>query len=232
MHMNSHRGLILAVAVFLVLSLSGWMVYSAIQTSKTTFMAGAPPEEIKKELLPHTVELAQMHPPAIRDTDPVRYGSATSVASVIEFGDFECEACRVMKPILESAVSKFGNRVRFVWRDLPISDAHPNAVDAAIFARCAGIQGKYWEAYDALFASPSLGEGAYVSIARDLKLNLTSLAQCRQDPNMRSALQLDVDTARYDGIDAAPFLFVGTKAFNGAVTSDVIENELKRFISS
>ncbi len=232
MHLNSHRGLILAVAVFLLLLLSGWQIYFAIQQSKTKFMAGAPPADIKNELVPHQMDLALMHPPAIRDADPVRYGSATSVASIIEFGDFECEACQAMKPVIDSIVSKYNGRVRFVWRDLPITDAHPNAASAAIFARCAGIQGKYWETFDALFAAPSLGENTYATIAQNLKLNLTSLAQCRQDPNMQTALQTDVDTARNDGVDSAPFLFVGTKAFSGVVPQNTLETELKRFIAS
>lgn len=232
MHLNSHRGLILAIAVFLILLISGWQIYFAVEQSKTKFMAGAPPEDIKKELVPQTVDLARMRPPAIRATDPVRYGSATSVASVIEFGDFECEACQSMKPIIDAVVSKYNGRVRFVWRDLPIADVHPAATNAAIFARCAGIQGKYWEAFDALMANASLGEATYVQIAQNLKLNLTSLAQCRQDPNMQSVLQSDVDAARNDGIGSAPFIFVGTKAFSGAVTQDVLEAELKRFIAS
>lgn len=230
--MHRYRVLVLALAVFLVGLLGAWLLYSDIQTSKERFLAGSPPEEIQKALLPRTVELSKMRPPALRSQDYIRYGSATSIASVVEFGDYECETCKETKKAVDTVLPRFGGRVRFVWRDLPVSDVNPNARDAAIFARCAGQQGKFWEAHDALFASPALGERTYSAIAGLLGLNTSVLAQCRADPAIDGAIDMDTDTARNDGVTSAPFFFIGTKAVRGAVTPAELEQAIKLFLAS
>ncbi len=229
--MHHYRVLILTFAVFLVALIGGWMIVNAVRMSKNQFMTGLPPADIQKSLLPRSIELSKMRPPALRPEDPNRYGSATSVASVIEFGDFECEACKDMRKVVETVLPTFGGRVRFIWRDLPISDVNPDAKDAAIFARCAGHQRKFWEAHDALFDSPVLGERAYAVIAEVLDLNRAALASCRADPAVRGALDADVDAARSDGVTSAPFLFIGTQAVRGSITPTELEQDIKRFLS-
>lgn len=230
--MNRQRTVILSVAVAAVVLMSAWMIYSEIQTARTTFMTGLPPEEIKKALQPRTVELSQLRPPALRAMDPIRYGSTTSVASVVEYGDYECEACHELKRTIETVLPTLGGRVRLIWRDLPVRDVNPNAFEAAVFARCAGVQGKFWNAHDALFNAPTLGERAYADIAANLGLNTTALATCRADQSVRNALQFDVDVARNDGIGSVPLLFIGTKALQGNISAAELEQEIKRFIAS
>jgi protein-disulfide isomerase len=105
-------------------------------------------------------------------------------------------------------------------------------MDAAIFARCAGLQGKFWDAHDELFAASNLSEGTYASIAVDLKLNVNALATCRADASIRSAIQDDVDTSRNDGVNSTPFLFIGTKAHQGVMTADELKRQIDAFIAS
>jgi protein-disulfide isomerase len=230
--MTSHRSFILAVSVFLLLSVSGWMIYSAVDTARTKFEAGNPPEDVKKALQPHTIDLGVMRPPALRPTDPTRFGSVTSSMSVFVYGDYECPGCRAMNPIITSAVSGYHGTVRLVWRDLPIASENPNAMSAAIFARCVGEQGKYWEAHDALMDAEKLGEGTYTTIAQQLKLNFQSLANCRQNPDVSKAIQQDIDESRTDGVDSAPFFFVGTEAIRGQITSEDLQKKIKLFLAS
>lgn len=173
-----------------------------------------------------------MRPPALRATDPMRYGNATSLASVIEYGDFECASCKTLHATLKQVLPTFRGKVRFIWRDLPVSDVNPQAVSAAIFARCAGIQGKFWDAHDALYASAKLNETTYNAIATNLKLNTSALAACRRDPEIKQAIEKEVETARNDGINAAPFLFIGTKAHIGPMTPEELKKEIELFLQS
>ena len=230
--MNAQRTTILCLATASLLLVSGWIVYGAIQESKTKFMTGLPTEDIVKALQPKVIALSDLHPPAPRSSDPVRFGSATSVASVIEFGDFECETCREVQTSIDAVLPKFHGSVRFIWRDLPITDVNPNAFEAAVFARCAGQQGKFWDAHDALLTMPTLGEAAYTSIAQTLGLNLTSLSACRADQVLRANLQNDIDESRADGINTAPLLFIGTTAHQGMISPDDLEKGIKSFIAS
>ncbi len=230
--MTSHRSLVLAVSVFLLLAVSGWLVYSAVDTARTKFESGNPPPDVQKALQPHAIDLGVMRPPALRATDPIRYGSVTSSMSVVAYGDYECPGCRAMNNILTTVIPTFKGTVRLVWRDLPIADENPNAMSAAIFARCAGEQEKYWEAHDSLMDADTLGEGTYAAIAQQLKLNLRSLADCRQNPNISKDIQQDVDEARTDGVDSAPFFFIGTKAVRGQMTAEDLQKEIKLFLAS
>ena len=230
--MNRQRNLLLVGMVALLLILSGWVIYGQVQIARTTFMSGEPTAEITNALQPKTVPLSELHPPAIRTQDEIRYGSATSVASVIEFGDYECESCRALDPVIKSILPKFKGAIRFVWRDLPVKDVNPDAFEAAMFARCAGLQGKFWETHDALIAAPALDEPTYANIAANLKLNSANLASCRNDSTLRQSLQDDVDAARNDGINAAPLLFIGTTAHQGIITPEDLTQQIKNFIAS
>lgn len=222
---------IFSLLVLSILGLSGWIFYREIKTSQNAFLTGAPPDDIKNALLPETINLSVMRPPALRVTDPIRYGNVTSVASIIVFGDFECETCKTLNTTLEQTLPKYHGKIRLVWRDLPVSVVNPNAMSAAIFARCAGAQGKFWEAHDALYAAPSLNESTYLHIADQLRLNSAQLSQCRQDPAIKLAIANDVETARNDGVNAAPLTFIGTTAHLGPLTSQAIDAEIATLLT-
>lgn len=226
MLLNRQRMLLLAgTLAFFVLIVAGY-AWWRINFVTSHYRTGEVPQEIINQLLPKDVPLEAMRPPAIRVTDPLRYGGATSVISVIEYGDFECPYCKQMAPEIKKALEPYGGNVRFVWRDLPLSDVHPHAMQAAIFGRCALLQGRFWEAYDALMAEPNLSEAAYTQIARRIGLNTTSLSTCRRDPAVQAAITSDVQEANADGIHSAPFLFIGTKAIDTAIDAAAITEAL------
>ena len=84
--------------------------------------------------------------PAFRiatDDQPVK-GTANASVTIVEFTDFECPSCARQHPVLERIVNEFGDRVRLVVRDFPLSQ-HANARKAAEAAEAAREQGKYWE---------------------------------------------------------------------------------------
>lgn len=232
--MNRQRNILLGVCTLLFLSICVALIYRRISYNQTHFQVGSIPSEITNELLPKNIPIDSIRPPALRITDPIRYGNATSIVSVIEFGDFQCEFCRQMSADIKHIVENYGGTVRFVWRDLPIEDSHTQALPAAIFARCAGIQGKYWEAFDALMASPTLNDGVYKNIATRLKLNTQTLDTCKKDPSLgiEATIRKDVQSARADGIQSAPFIFIGTKAFEGQIDPTVIRKTIDESLSS
>lgn len=222
----------LAFFVIVLLSLSGWLIWRGIDLSQNSYLTGAPPEDLKNSLAPKNIDLATMHPPAVRATDPMRYGGATSVASIIEYGDFECENCRAMSQVLQDTLPRYGGTVRLVWRDLPVSDKNPHAMDAAIFSRCATIQGKFWEVHDALMQAVNLNETTFSAIALNAKLDQGLLAACRRDPSIQRLIEEDVNVSRHDGVDSAPFLFIGTKAHRGIIDQATLEKEIETFLQS
>jgi protein-disulfide isomerase len=228
----TRKYLLLGFLLSFFFALTGVLTYRTYQRSTGSFLAGSPPINVENALLPQTIELSKMHPPALRPTDPIRFGSVTSVASVIEFGDFESSSTRALEPTMQRVLSTYHGNVRFIWRDLPVTDINPHAMEAAIFARCAGLQGKFWEAHDNLLQAKTLNELTYSTIGTALHLDSSQLQACRKDPSVQQAIQQDVDTARNDGVNSAPLLFIGTKASIGPFTEEQLRSDIKLFLAS
>lgn len=89
-------------------------------------------------------------PPAF-DPATDRFQGDTKAKNVfIEYADYECPACAAFSDILKLVPSSFKDTV-FVYRYFPLTQIHKNAVEAALAAEAAGVQGKYWEMHDILF---------------------------------------------------------------------------------
>src|SRR5205085_4648509 len=87
-------------------------------------------------------------PPVVRaevgvDGAPAK-GSAKAPVTIVEFSDYLCPFCKRAQPALSAIEKRYGDKVRFVFRDYPIEQLHPGATKAAEAARCATEQGKFW----------------------------------------------------------------------------------------
>jgi protein-disulfide isomerase len=83
-------------------------------------------------------------------TDHV-HGDAHAPVTVIEYADFECPSCKVAAPTAALLLQRFPGLVRFVFRNFPIEEAHPHALQAAEASEAAAAQGKFWPMHDLLF---------------------------------------------------------------------------------
>ena len=154
--------------------------------------------------------------PTLRPTTPIR-GEAGPL--VVAFGDFQCEACLSFAATLEQARAA-GPSFKLAWKDLPLP-SHPQAFSAAVAARCAQRQGAFWRFHDALYASQaSLGDGSYGQIAAGLGLDGEQFQTCLVDPSAAALVQSDVAEAAALGVDGTPYLFIGSRRFNRALTGD------------
>jgi protein-disulfide isomerase len=232
MFLGRQRLLLLAATILFFGILTSGYIWWRVRFSENHYRVGSVPQDIVNRLLPKEIPLESMRPPAIRAQDPLRYGGATSVVSVIEYGDFECEYCKQLAPELRRALSRYGGTVRFVWRDYPITSAHPEAMAAAIFARCAGQQGRFWEAYDLLMDSPALNSRVYSQLGARLRLNDRALSACQKDPSVEAMIKRDMEEATADGIRSAPFLFIGTTAIEGFIDAEAITKAIDDAMAS
>jgi cyclophilin family peptidyl-prolyl cis-trans isomerase/protein-disulfide isomerase len=89
--------------------------------------------------------------PSVSDADWT-LGPKTASVVVYEYSDFQCPYCAKAAPSLEALNKAYPNDVLIVFRYFPLSSIHPNARLAAQAAESAGIQGKFWQMHDLLFA--------------------------------------------------------------------------------
>ena len=159
-------------------------------------------------------------------------GPKNAPITIIEFADFECGFCSKIGMTTKKLLEKYPQKIRLVYRDFPLN-FHPNAEGAAIAARCAGAQGKFWEMHDLLFANQqNLNPEQYMKLATDLKLDMTKFEACSKDPQQQQAVQADLVAGSKVGVSGTPAFFINGIAMSGAQPLErfieVIEKELAR----
>src|SRR5438128_230170 len=83
--------------------------------------------------------------------DDHSYGPEDAPVTLVEYGDYECPYCGQAHPIVKKILEEMGGGIRFVFRNFPLTEAHPHALLAAQAAEAAGLQGKFWDMHDLLY---------------------------------------------------------------------------------
>lgn len=221
-------GVVILVGIFLLWGLAG--LFSLNEASNVAPGSGAGEEPVAKTTGPDLLITAasKLYTSLILPSDP-RLGEGDLV--ILEFGDFECPYCAQVYPELRKIVNEYPNKITLAWKDFP-NPVHLNARTAALSARCAAAQGKFWEYHDYLFANQaSLSRETYNKIALELNLDLATFNECVDKQEKISEVgQGLVDGQKLD-VDATPYLFIGNKRYDYALTyeelKEVVEEELK-----
>jgi protein-disulfide isomerase len=159
-------------------------------------------------------------------------GSAKAPITIVEFADYQCPYCARGASTVTALLKRFPGQIRHVFRDYPLG-FHDRAVPAALAARCAGVQGKYWEMHDALFANvEALDEAALEARAKALKLDVKAFNACRVLEEHAQAVGTDFLAGQKAGVNGTPAYFVNGVLLTGAQPEEaflqVIEPELAR----
>ena len=139
-------------------------------------------------------------------------GSPSAPVTIVEFSDFECPYCKrfheeTLPKLKQHYIDK--GLVRFIHKDLPLP-FHQNAHLAATTARCAQEDGKYWEAYQALFSQQKcLNCKGPIAITATTGINRNKLEQCNQDNRINQAVNINISEAELNGIRATPTFVIG-----------------------
>jgi protein-disulfide isomerase len=153
------------------------------------------------------------------DVDPehdhVR-GPADAPVTLVEYGDFECPYCGQAESAIRELLSDFGD-VRYVWRNLPLTDVHPQAQIAAEAAEAAGAQGAFWEMHDTLLShQDELQPNDLLRYAGELGLDVDRFHDDLRSHEHAGRIAEDVDSADLSGVTGTPSFFVNGHRHVGA----------------
>ncbi|MEK7116138.1 MAG: thioredoxin domain-containing protein [Patescibacteria group bacterium] len=171
------------------------------------------------------------------ENDPI-VGSTSTRVVVRIFGDFQCPACGTAEAGVTHARRTYGDQVRFVWNDFPLSQIHSNAMAAARAARCAEMQGKFWEYHDALYRYQPLWSSladpsdVFKGYARELKIAEEPFAACLVNHVQDKKILDDVNEGHANRVDSTPTFFVNAKRIVGVLTAEDWDRELKPLVGS
>lgn len=173
---------------------------------------------------------ARADAPLVTDADPA-IGSPTPLLTIVEFSDFECPFCREAFPTIRALATRYGDRVRFVYRDFPVDELHAGARLAAEAAQCAHGQGKFWAYHDKLFQSaPRFDRAALSTYARAVGLDVAAFDACVDGKQFTDAVEMDAAAGRAFGVKGTPtwFFLLGNdpktaRRVEGVIPSDVFD---------
>jgi protein-disulfide isomerase len=144
-------------------------------------------------------------------------GPSGAPVTIVEYTDFHCPFCKRVLPALTRLLSRYGDKVRLVFRDFPIDRLHPGARKAAEAARCAHDQGRFWDYHDRLFASAPRSSGEHlVAHARQLGLDVTTFERCLASGTHAARVQQSVDEGIRVGVTGTPAFFINGRLLSGA----------------
>jgi protein-disulfide isomerase len=135
---------------------------------------------------------------------------------LVEYGDYECPHCRRAHFMVKALRKAMGRKLRFAFRNFPLSAIHPSALVAAEAAESAALQGKFWEMHDVLFEHQDLlGPDAIVAWAKSLSLDMKAFREAIEDGTALAKIRGDRASGIRSGVNGTPTFFVNGFRYNG-----------------
>jgi len=153
--------------------------------------------------------------PAVSERDHVQ-GPAKAAIEIVEFGDYQCPDCGSAYPVIKEIQKTYGDQIRFVFRNLPLTEIHTYAKIAALAAEAAGQQHKYWEMHDLLYEhQEELSNELVYQLAAQLGLNADQFEQGLHNRALLQRLKDDTQSAEDSQVPGTPTFFVNGSLFDG-----------------
>src|SRR5262245_15513585 len=168
----------------------------------------------------------------VKTSGAIAKGPEGAPVTIVEFSDFQCPYCAKVAPTVKQIEDTYKDRVRIVWKHLPLS-IHKDAVNAAMAAEAAGKQGKFWEFHDRLFADRTkLGPEDLKQHARELRLDMNRFEADISSGADKKKIDADVAEAEALRIQGTPGIFINGRFVEGAqpyeVFAKIIDEELTK----
>jgi protein-disulfide isomerase len=159
--------------------------------------------------------MSRLQPP-VSDADH-RAGPEEAPLTLVEYGDYECPHCGRAYPIVQEVQRRMGSRLRFVFRNFPLAEAHPHAEHAAEAAEAAAAQGKFWEMHDAIFEHQAALEDAdLVHYAKALALDAGRVKHELTTHVHAPRVREDFSSGLRSGVNGTPTFFINGTRYDGS----------------
>jgi protein-disulfide isomerase len=150
-------------------------------------------------------------------------GPSTAPVTLVEYGDYQCPYCGAAYPIVKRIQKHLGDRLRFVFRNFPLTEIHPFAEGAAEAAEAAGAQGKFWEMHDRLFEHQrALDQPHLVEYARQLGLDVARFERDLGDHAFADRVHEDFLSGARSGVNGTPTFYVNGRRYDASYDYDTL----------
>ena len=155
-------------------------------------------------------------------------GHPHAAVVLVEYGDFQCPICKQAAPLLKLLLHRFPLHLKLVFRHFPLTNVHPQALDAALAAETAGAQRKFWPMHDLLLENQQHLKPAHLRrFAERLELNMT-----RYDIEMADTVYLQrvrehIEGGIRSGVRATPGFFLDGRRVDVSFGLDAVAEQVK-----
>jgi len=147
----------------------------------------------------------------IAASDAPSFGPANAKVTIVEFSDFQCPFCQKAADVVHKIKEKYGDKVRFVFRQFPLP-MHENAHPAAEAAMVAQQQGKFWEYHDLLFANQrQLTRDSLEKLAGEAHMDVGGLKKALDSSTNKAKVDADVTLGESVAVNGTPTMFINGK---------------------
>lgn len=144
-------------------------------------------------------------------------GPADAPVTLVEYGDYQCPYCGAAYPVVKRLQKMLGKKLRFVFRNFPLTQAHPYALIAAETAEAAALQSKFWEMHDLLFEQQAVLEPDIIPAwAKRLGLDLEKLGNDIAHSVVEERIREDRQSGIRSGVNGTPTFFVNGARYDGS----------------
>jgi len=166
--------------------------------------------------------------PVSEDRDHIQ-GPAEAAVTLVEYGDYECPYCGAAYPIIKEVQERIGERLRFVFRNFPISTSHPHAEQAAEAAEAAATQGRFWQMHDLLYENQQrLGDEDLRAYAEQLGLELESFVQELAEHAHANRVREDFMSGVRSGVNGTPTFYINGSRHDDSYDVETLLAALER----
>ncbi|MCX6127951.1 MAG: thioredoxin domain-containing protein [Proteobacteria bacterium] len=158
---------------------------------------------------------------SLNDSDPVKYGPSAKDTkptgcsgnscqiTIVEYSEFQCPFCERVQPAVKRVMKEYQGKIRWAVRDFPLG-FHNRAKPAAIAARCAKDQGKYWEMYEELYKNQkNLADADFKKYATAIGLDLKKYDDCVANPGKHlEIIEANTRSGEKVGVSGTPAYFI------------------------
>jgi protein-disulfide isomerase len=141
-------------------------------------------------------------------------GNAAAKVVIEEFADYQCPTCASMHPTVQQIQAAYGDRIKIIFRNYPLTQVHPKAYDAAVAAEAAGLQGKFWEMQNQLFTNQQFWTTAadhrktFEEYAQKIGLDVQKFSADMAGMEAKSRVDADLQRARGLQVGSTPTFYI------------------------
>jgi protein-disulfide isomerase len=192
------------------------IVETGIKKGDLVIVTSQPEEPVYS--VPVTADDVMRYGPEVGDTKPVSCKGDDCAITIVEYSEFQCPFCSRVQPDMKRILTEFKGKIRWTVRDFPLS-FHDRARPAAISAKCAAEQGKYWNMYTILFDNQrNLGDADLKSYAEKIGLDKGKYDKCVASPaTVEAKIERNFQSGVALGVSGTPAYFINGRRLSGAM---------------